>query len=451
MSKTIRIKRGLDIPLSGESELSWGQVEASPFYAIKPSDFHGIRPKLLLREGAKVKAGTPVFFDKGNEKVMFCSPVSGEITEIVRGAKRVLLEIHIKADGKNECEDFKLPSFESAGREEIIDTMLKSGVWPMIKQRPWNVIANPDTSPRSIFISAFDSSPLAADNSFIFDGQEALFQTGLDILKKLTDGPVHLCIPGKGKVASAFSNAKGVEIPTVNGPHPAGNVGVQIHHIEPLNNKDIIWTCNPQDVLSIARLFTEGRYNPERVFNLCGSQVKDRKYFKSFIGAELAGYLKDNLSGKKNRVISGNVLTGTHVGMHGYLGYYDHQVTVIPEGDYYEFLGWIEPGFSKFSTSGSIASKWFLKNKKRVLDTQMHGGQRAYMVTGEYDKVLPFDILPVHLIKAIMIEDIDLMEKLGIYEVAPEDFALCEVACTSKIDVQEVIQDGIDLMVKELS
>ncbi|MBT3935005.1 MAG: Na(+)-translocating NADH-quinone reductase subunit A [Bacteroidetes bacterium] len=451
MSKVINIKKGYNIQLIGQSEKDFGQKEIPQHFAIKPSCFHGVRPKLSINEGDTVKAGTPLFFDKDNDRVIFTSPVSGTVTEIVRGEKRVILEVKITADGKNEFENFKQADPKDLSRDEIIENLLKSGVWPMIRQRPFARIANPSDKPKAIYISAFDSSPLAADNNFIVEGQSEVFQKGIDVLKKLTDGKIHLNTHVDQEISSVFAKAKDVELHQFKGPHPAGNVGIQIHHINPIDKGDVVWYCYPQDVLSIGRLFHEGKYNAERVINLCGSQAKEKKYYKTIIGASIENIVKDNVEGDNNRFISGNVLTGTKISDTGYLGFYHSQLTVIPEGDYYEFIGWILPGFKKFSASKTIVSSWLSPKKKHNLDTNMHGGERAFVVSGEYEKVMPIDIYPVHLLKAIMAEDIDKMENLGIYEVAPEDFALCEVICTSKINSQTIVQQGIDLMVKELN
>jgi len=451
MSKVINIKKGYNIQLIGQSEKDFGQKEIPQHFAIKPSCFHGVRPKLSINEGDTVKAGTPLFFDKDNDRVIFTSPVSGTVTEIVRGEKRVILEVKITADGKNEFENFKQADPKDLSRDEIIENLLKSGVWPMIRQRPFARIANPSDKPKAIYISAFDSSPLAADNNFIVEGQSEVFQKGIDVLKKLTDGKIHLNTHVDQVISSVFAKAKDVELHQFKGPHPAGNVGIQIHHINPIDKGDVVWYCYPQDVLSIGRLFQEGKYNAERVINLCGSQAKEKKYYKTIIGASIENIVKDNVEGDNNRFISGNVLTGTKISDTGYLGFYHSQLTVIPEGDYYEFIGWILPGFKKFSASKTIVSSWLSPKKKHNLDTNMHGGERAFVVSGEYEKVMPIDIYPVHLLKAIMAEDIDKMENLGIYEVAPEDFALCEVICTSKINSQTIVQQGIDLMVKELN
>ncbi|MEA3495425.1 MAG: Na(+)-translocating NADH-quinone reductase subunit A [Bacteroidota bacterium] len=450
MSKTFKIKKGYDVKLVGNSELKFDNKKIPSKFALKPLDFDGVRPKLILREDAQVKAGTAIFCNKDNEKVVFTSPVSGKITEIIRGEKRVIQEIVIEADTKNEYEEFKKANPSTLERKEIIDNLLKSGVWPFIRQRPFDIIANPDDKPKAIFISTFDSAPLAPDNNFIVEGKKEYFQTGIDALKKLTDGKVHLGLRKDDNNSKVFTEANNVQLNYFSGPHPAGNVGIQIHNIDPINKNEIVWVCKPQDVLMIGRLFKEGHYNAERIFNLTGSEVKERKYHKSLMGANINNYVNGNVLENENRYISGNVLSGTKIEKTGYLGFYDSQITVIPEGYYYEFFGWITPGLKKFSLSRSFMSTWLLKNKKRILDTNLHGGQRAYVMSGEYEKVFPMDIYPLHLIKAIMIEDIDLMENLGIYEVAPEDFALCEVICTSKTEVQKVVRDGISNMIKEL-
>ena len=347
MSKVINIKKGYNIQLIGQSEKDFGQKEIPQHFAIKPSCFHGVRPKLSINEGDTVKAGTPLFFDKDNDRVIFTSPVSGTVTEIVRGEKRVILEVKITADGKNEFENFKQADPKDLSRDEIIENLLKSGVWPMIRQRPFARIANPSDKPKAIYISAFDSSPLAADNNFIVEGQSEVFQKGIDVLKKLTDGKIHLNTHVDQEISSVFAKAKDVELHQFKGPHPAGNVGIQIHHINPIDKGDVVWYCYPQDVLSIGRLFHEGKYNAERVINLCGSQAIEKKYYKTIIGASIENIVKDNVEGDNNRFISGNVLTGTKISDTGYLGFYHSQLTVIPEGDYYEFIGWILPGFKK--------------------------------------------------------------------------------------------------------
>jgi len=451
MSDTIKLKRGLDIKLVGLVENKIDTLKTRR-YAVKPTDFVALRyPKLLVDEGDEVQTGTVLCYDKYREKIKFTSPVSGKITGIKRGPKRILEEIQIESDEKDTSVDFGAANPADLSRDEIIQKMLDSGIWPMLRQRPYSVIANPEDKPKAIFISGFNSAPLAPDMNFIVEGKEKEFQAGLDALSNLTDGKIHLSLRAGDNPSRVFTEAKNVERHYFDGPHPAGNIGVQIHHIDPINKGDVVWYTYPQQIITIGRLFLEGKYNPEKIVALTGSEVRDRKYFKLKMGASIENMVKDNVTDDQLRYISGNVLTGTKVRREGYLSFYHDQVTVIPEGNYYEFFGWAKPGLNKFSVSPSFLSWWFKPRKRFRLDTNMHGGERAFVISGEYDKVIPMDILPVQLVKAIMIEDIDLMENLGIYEVDEEDFALAEVICTSKIEVQSVIRKGLNQMRAEMS
>jgi len=450
MSKEIRLKKGLNINLLGEADKVYASVKPSERYVVKPTDFHGLTPKLAVKVGEKVKAGSTLFFNKYNDKVNFCSPVSGEVIDIVRGAKRKILELVLKPDAVIEYEKFATASAKSISREQIIDSMLKAGIWPFVRQKPYDIIANPTDMPKAIFISAFNSAPLTIDNDFALYGMDELFQKGLDYIVKLTNGKTHLNIDGNTNPSTVFTGAKGVEITKISGAHPSGNVGVQIHHINPINKGDVVWYLQPQDVISIARLFTEGKYDVSRIVALSGSQVKKPKYYRTIAGAKIANLLLDNINEGDNRIISGDILTGKHIDVNGTLGFYDTTITVIEEGREQEFLGWILPGLHKFSSSKTFLS-WLTPSKKYSLNANMHGEERAYVMTGEYEKVLPMDIFPAHLIKACMIEDIELMENLGIYEVSPEDFALCEFVCTSKIEVQTIIRNALELVRKENS
>jgi len=450
MSKEIRLKKGLNINLLGEADKVYASVKPSERYVVKPTDFHGLTPKLAVKVGEKVKAGSTLFFNKYNDKVNFCSPVSGEVIDIVRGAKRKILELVLKPDAVIEYEKFATASAKSISREQIIDSMLKAGIWPFIRQKPYDIIANPTDMPKAIFISAFNSAPLTIDNDFALYGMDELFQKGLDYVVQLTSGKTHLNIDGNTNPATVFTGAKGVEINKISGAHPAGNVGIQVHHIDPINKGEVVWYLQPQDVIAIARLFTEGKYDVSRIVALAGSQVKKPKYYRTIAGATIANLLADNISEGDNRIISGDILTGQHIAINGNLGFYDTTITVIEEGKEQEFLGWILPGLHKFSASKTFLS-WLTPSKKYTLNANMHGEERAYVMTGEYEKVLPMDIFPAHLIKACMIEDIELMENLGIYEVSPEDFALCEFVCTSKIEVQTIIRNALELVRKENS
>ncbi|MGD1844887.1 MAG: Na(+)-translocating NADH-quinone reductase subunit A [Salibacteraceae bacterium] len=448
MAKSVKIRKGVDIKLVGKAEKVY-TVTTSDTYAIKPTDFHGVVPKLTVKVGAEVKAGDSLFFDKNHPEVIFTSPVSGEVVEINRGAKRKILEVKVLADKQVRYKEFRKADPKSLSREEILGQLLEAGIFPSIRQRPFDVMANPQLTPKSVVVSAFDSAPLAPDYDFIVHGKERLFQVGIDALTQLTTGKVHLNVRGDSNPSEVFTKAKNVQLNSFSGPHPAGNAGVQLHHIDPINKGENVWVLDPQAVLAIGMLFEEGRYNAERVIALVGSEVEKPRYIKVIQGTCVKNLLEGNLKqGKDLRIISGNVLTGTTITQEGYLGFYHPQITVIPEGNHSEFLGWIAPGFDKFSLSRTFFS-WLMPSKNYSLDTNKHGEKRAFVVTGQYEKVFPMDIYPMHLIKAIMVEDVELMENLGIYEVAPEDFALCEFACTSKINLQDIVREGLDIVRKE--
>ena len=448
MSKSVRLSRGLNINLLGDADKVYASVKNHEIYALKPTDFHGLTPKLTVKVGDSVLAGSIIFFDKYNEKIKFCSPVSGTVQDIVRGDKRRILEVIIKSNSEVKYVSHSLANPKDLSREQIIDHMLQKGVWPFIRQKPYDIIANPSDMPKSIFISAFKSGPLAIDNDFALYGMDELFQKGLDIISKLTNGKTHLNLDGNTNSSKVFSDAKGVELNSFSGPHPAGNVGIQIHHLDPINKGDVVWYLEPQDIIVIARLFTEGKYDVSRIISLCGSEVSKPRYYRTISGSCVANLISDNVKRENNRIICGDVLSGKKIDKNGYLGFYDTQLTVIKEGNEQEFLGWALPGINKFSMSKSYFS-WLFPKRKYNIDTNMRGEERAYVVTGQYEKVLPMDIFPQQLVKAIMIEDIDLMEKLGLYEVGPEDFALCEFVCTSKIEVQSLIRHGLDILRKE--
>ncbi len=450
MSEYLKIKRGLNIQLEGEANKIVSNLPLPDTFALKPPNFIDVIPKLLVKQGDEVQAGTHLFYDKSNEAIKFCSPVSGEVVEIIRGEKRKILGVRILADKELIFIAFNKSNPNDLSREDIIEALLNSGVWPFIRQRPFGIIANPKEKPKSIFISAFDTSPLAPDNDFIMQEYGKDFQTGLDALKKLTDGNVHLNINADGTPAAIFNESKGVKINKISGPHPAGNVGIQIHHIDPVNKGEVVWCINPQDVVILGKLFNLGKFDASRVVALTGSQVKDPKYYKTIVGGAVKNMISDaGLKEGENRIISGNVLTGKQISYDGYLDFYDSQITVIPEGHDPEFMGWLAPGFNKLSMSRTFFS-WLNPNKKYNLDTNMHGEERPFVVTGEYEKVFPMDIYPVQLLKSILIEDIEMMENLGIYEVVEEDFALCEFVCTSKIESQNIIRRGLDLIRKEM-
>lgn len=452
MSKSIKLRKGLDIRLIGAATTVKSTLALPKMVSVKPSDFHNMTPKMVVKEGEAVKTGSILFHDKYKESVKFASPTSGTVKAIVRGEKRRILEVLIESDGQHTFVEGSAKKALEMSNEEVKQTMLSAGLWPFLNQRPIDVIADPKNSPKAIFVSAFSSAPLAPDYNFVLDGKGEEFQAGLDALTKLTEGKVHLTINGKVAANDVFKNAKGVQINTISGKHPAGNVGTQIHHIDPINKGEFVWTVNAQDVAIIGRYFLTGKYDTTRTIALSGSEIKDPQYFETISGANVADLLEGKITSDNVRVISGNVLTGDKIGQDGYLGFYHNEVTVIPEGDHLKFVattGWMSPGFDKFSNSRTFPT-WILpKSKKFRLDTNTNGEERAFVVTGELDKVFPFDILPMQLAKAAITDDIDAMENLGIYEVAPEDFALCEYVCTSKIDIQDKIRQGLDLIASE--
>jgi len=449
MSKTIKLKKGFDINLVGEAGKKLAEVVQPETFALKPTDFPGMQmPKLLINEGDDVKAGSPIFYDKKNDQVMFTAPVSGEIVEVKRGAKRKILEIKILADKEISYESFDQYSVSDVNnltREQLQEQMLKSGVWPQITQRPFGVIADQDDTPKAIFVSAFDSNPLAPDYDFIFKGKEKEFQAGLDVLTKFTSGLVHVNINGQGEVSQLFSHAKNVQVNKISGPHPAGNVGVQIHHIDPINKGDVAWTVTPFGVIQIGTLFLEGKYDASTTIAVAGSEVANPQYYATYQGACINKFVEGNLNSDHVRYISGNVLTGEKIEKDGYLGYAHNMITVIPEGDYYEMFGWIKPTTNKLSFQRAFGLLANTKKKFKV-DTNEHGEPRAFVQTGVFEKVMPMDVLPTHLLKAILAEDFDEMEALGIYEVIEEDLALCEYVDVSKHNIQKIVREGLSLI-----
>jgi len=450
MSASIRLNRGFDLRIKGAAEKKLASEVNPSHFGVKPIDFPGLTPKLNVKTGDKVLAGSPLFHDKIRQEILFTSPVSGTVTAVSRGDRRKLLEIVVEKEG-DEFVEFGKSDPALLSREQIKETLLKAGLWPSIRQRPYNVVAHPADVPKAIFISGFDSSPLAPDYNFIIENSSANeFKTGIKAIKKLTDGKVNLILNGKGASADLLKNAENVEISYFSGPHPAGNPGVHIHHLNPVNKGEVVWVVNLQDILSIGKLFLEGIYKHERIIALTGSEVKNPQYYKVRSGASLLPVVKDNVLPGNVRYISGNVLTGTKIEPDGYLGYYDSLVTVIPEGDYSEFFGWMMPGIDKFSFYKTFVSK-LIPKKAYKLDTNFHGGERAFVMTGQYEKVVPMDIYPMQLLKAILAEDIEMMENLGIYEIAEEDFALCEYICPSKIEIQSIVRKGLDLMIREMN
>ena len=449
MSKDIKIKKGLNIRLKGEAEKTLSKAPRSRTFVIRPSDFHLITPKLAVREGAVIQAGDVIFYSKANEDIKFVSPVSGKLATIERGAKRVIKEFIIEADQQDTYKDHGAVNVSSMNSEEIKNHLLATGCWAFVKQRPYDVIANPAVKPKAIFISAYTTAPIAADYDFTLTGKEKELQAAVSAFSKLTDGAVHVGIGATGK--SVFSGLNDITVHKVSGIHPAGNVGTQINKIDPVNKGEVVWTITPQDLVIIGELLLTGKFNAERIIALSGSSVKAPKYYITKIGAEVSTFVYDSGLNEENvRVISGNVLSGEKISLKSHLGYYPNTVTVIPEGDDYELFGWLLPVFKKESITRALTFSWLTPNKEYTLDTNTNGEHRAFVLTGNYEQVFPLDIFPMQILKSCMVGDLDNMEALGMYEVAPEDFALTEFVCVSKQPHQKIIRDGLDLMYKEI-
>lgn len=451
MTKLIKLKRGLDIPISGKAKETNGGVYVSKQVALIPDYYHGITPKVLVKEGDEVKAGSPVFYNKAIETMNFVSPVSGKIIAVNRGERRKVLSIIIENDEKYTAEKTDIASVDKLSAEDIKSILLKAGYWTYIKQRPYDVIANPAQNPKSVFISTFDSAPAAPNYDFTVGQDLKNFQTGVDVLAKLTSGKVNIGLKNGNTV---FAGTKNAEVTFFEGPHPVGNVGVQINHIDPVNKGEVVWTVNPQDVAAIGKLFTTGTPDFKKTVALTGPEVTDPQYITTVPGTNITELLAGKVTkGAHLRYICGNVLSGLQVNEGDFTEPYSNQISVIKEGDdVHELFGWAMPRFNKFSVSSTYftgIAKLFGK-KSFDYDARLMGGKRAIIMSGEYDKVFPMDVLPEFLIKAMIAGNIDKMEALGAYEVAPEDFALCEFVCTSKLPIQSITRQALDNLRKEV-
>lgn len=449
MANVIKLRKGLDINLEGKAAQEFKAVKETGNYSLVPDDFTGVKPKVVVKEGEKVLAGGPLFVDKNHPEVKFVSPVSGVVTSVERGERRKVLNIIVKSDAEQQFEEFgKMEPAKMTG-EAVKEALLQTGMFAFFRQRPYDVIADPTVAPRAIFVSAFDTAPLAPDFELALKGEEANFQTGLDALAKIAK--TYLSISVKQQSA-ALTQAKNVTITAFDGPHPAGNVSVQINHIAPIVKGETVWTIGAEAVIFIGRLMNTGRVDLTRTVAVTGSEVLKPAYCKLKVGAQLTEVFNGNVTtGKDLRYISGNPLTGKKVAADGYLGAFHSQLTVIPEGDEtHEMLGWIMPRFKEYSVNRSYFS-WLLGKKQYKIDARIKGGERHMIMSGEYDSVFPMDIFPEYLVKAIIAGDIDRMEALGIYEVAPEDFALCEFVCSSKVEVQRVVRAGLDMLRAEMA
>ena len=440
------LKKGLNIPISGEAALETMKTIVPDVVAVKPTDFKGFSPRLLVKEGDKVLAGSPVLADKQNPEIILTSPVSGTVQAIVRGEKRKLLAVLVKAEG-SDAVNFGVKDPGTLDASQVKETLLKSGLWPSIIQRPYGVLADPAQTPKAIFVSAFTTAPLAADPEYAFKDESAAIQAGVTAVSKIAKVHVSVC-----DEASPFAKLHDATIHTVIAKkHPAGNVGVQISHISPIKKGEIVWTLSLLSLAAIGKVFTTGKLDLSRKVAVTGPAAVKTGYINALPGTPMSALEGCVDTSVETRFISGDVLSGENIGKDGCLGFFDNQVTLIKEGREREILGWANPlRFNQFSSSMAYFS-WLLPKKKYNMDTNTHGGVRAFVCSDVYSKVLPMDIFPVYLVKACLAGDIDKMEQFGIYEVLPEDLALCEFVDPSKNDIQAIIQDGIDLMIKEMA
>lgn len=447
MVKVIKLKKGLNLNLAGQAATEKIKLRPNGHYALQPASFVGMVPKVLVKEGDQVKAGEALFADKNNPKVLFASPVSGKVVAVERGERRKVLSVRVDADESQEYADFGRKDPSTLSGNEVIETLLNAGIFGYINQLPYAVSACPDTMPKAIFVSALRDMPLACDFEFELKGQEEDFQTGLTALSRIAK--TYLGI-GMKQTSAALTGAKNVEVVAFDGKCPAGNVGVQVNNIDPVNKGEVVWTVEPTAVLFIGRLFRTGHVDLRRTVAFCGSEVKHPAYVDMLVGLELNTLLSNSINDTEDvRIIDGNVLTGKPTNKDGFLGAHTSEITVIPEGNNAdEFAGWIMPRFKQFSVNRSYFS-WLLGKKQYTPDARIKGGKRNMIMSGEYDSVLPMDIYAEYLIKAIIAGDIDRMEQLGIYEVSPEDFALAEFVDSSKLELQRIVREGLDMLRKE--
>lgn len=448
MTEQIRLRKGLDIKLKGRAKKQTMPLESSKLYAIVPDDFVGVTPKMAVKAGDHVKAGETLFVNKISEEVRFASPVSGTVKSIERGDRRKILYVSVEADDEQTFADFGAKDIQTLDGEGVKKALLEAGLFGYINQLPYAVSTTPDTEPKAIFVSALRDKPLQGDFEYELEGQEQAFQTGLTALSKIAK--VYLSI-GAQQGSKALTEAKNVELTVFDGPCPAGNVGVQVNHISPVNKGEVVWTVDPTAVIFFGRLFQTGKVDLTRVVAIAGSKVKEPAYVKVLVGTPIKDIVAGRLTATEHvRILNGNPLTGTIAGDNAFLGAHTSEVVAMPEGDDVdEMAGWIMPRFNQFSTSRSYFS-WLFGNKKEYdLDARIKGGKRNIIMSGEYDSVLPMDIYGEYLIKAIITGNIDKQEQLGIYEVSPEDFALAEFVDSSKQPLQQIVRNGLNTLRKE--
>jgi len=448
---TVILRKGHDIRVAGRAERTLVDVSSPKRVALLPTEFRGIRPRLSVEVGQQVKLGTPLFTDKLHPEIRFVSPAAGTVVALTRGARRVLTEVVVELGDDEQAEN--LPTFEpeslsQCSRAQVLQALLQGGLWGLLKQRPFGKVPNPDETPKSIFVQGMDTEPLALDPAFALQGQEVAFQAGLDALTRLTEGPVRLCVQDRTDLAPALSGAQRVETHRFSGPHPAGNPGTHIHFLDPVRQGEVVWYLKAVEVSDIGRLLLSGRFPAERVVALAGPAVSQPSYLRTRVGAPMQVLTEGRLTGERVRYVSGTVLNGASVGAEGFLRFGDRTVTALPEGGEQQLLAWAKPGLDKYSVSRTFLSG-FCRGAPVALDTSLHGGHRAIVDLGQYDAVMPLNLMPVPLVKSLLAGDLDEAEKLGLLELAEEDLALCTFVCPSKIDFGEILRQGLALYEKE--
>ena len=448
----VHLAKGYDMKLEGAAEEHTGFKESITRFSVSPYDFRGIAPipKVVVQVGDEVQAGDVLFFDKGNPDIKYTAPVSGEIVDVQRGAKRSISNVIILADKDQKHRKFEVPALDSVSREDLVAFMQSAGAWALLNQRPFDIIPSTTEVPRDIFVSTFDSAPLAPKTEMIISGNENAFKKGVEVLSHLTSGKVHLGLDGKSAPNPVFTSVEHAEKHYFAGPHPAGNVGIQIHHINPIKvENDMVWTIGLQDVIILGRLFTDGVYDTRKIVAVTGAELVKPEYVETYTGANMGELVKDNLASDNVRLISGDVFSGDKKSPDDFLAFKENQVTVVEEGNEFEAFGWLLPLAPRPSVSSTFPN-FLYPNFKFRANTNTHGERRAFVVSGQYEKVLPMDIYPQALMKSIMVEDMEKMEGLGITELTEEDIAICEFVCTSKAPMQKILREGLDMIREQL-
>ena len=450
MSKDIRIRKGLDIKLAGAAEKTIKDAPFSSEFGLVPDDLHGVVPRLIKREGEHLRAGEPVYQAKQDPRIFIASPVSGTIKEVRRGEKRKILSVIITPDSHQDPVTYDTTGWLNASEEAFKKLLCDAGFWPFIKQRPYDVVANPDTTPKAIFISAYNSGPIAADADMLVAGKEQYLQEGINGLKKLTPGQVHVTV-ARNNTSSPFRNLQNLTIHNASGPHPVGNVSTHIAQVDPMNKGQHVWVVKPEHVAVLGEFLATGVLSAERVIAVNGPMVKNPAYVKTRLGSKISDITKVfELQNIPSRIIQGTPISGDTVQPDGHLGFYTNQLAILEEGNDYDFFGWNKPQPNKFSVLRANTFSFLTPGKKYNLTTNTNGEERAFVMNGMYQDIFPLDVYPVQLMKSCLYKDIDEMEQLGIYEVAPEDFALTEFICVSKLPHQQIIRAGLDEMIREI-